>query len=71
MDQEDYTLKAVMNCLDVQARGWISADDLYKFMKNYDVDVSLSNVCGLLGISDNDRNGKISMAELQWLVEGL
>ena len=60
-----------MNCLDVDARGWISVDDLYKFMKNYDVDVSLSNVCGLLGISDNDRNGKISMAELQWLVEGL
>lgn len=50
-----------MNCLDVAARGWISADDLYKFMKNYDIDVTSSNVCGLLGISDNDRNGKVSM----------
>lgn len=61
MDQDDYTIKAVMNCLDVQNRGWITVDDLYKFMKNYDIDVNVGAVYGLLGIYDTNMNGKISM----------
>lgn len=40
-------------------------------MKNYDIDVSKENVCTLLNVYDNDMNGKISMEELEWLVEGL
>lgn len=62
MDQDDYTIKAVMNCLDAEGRGWVTADDFYKFMKNYDIDVSIGSVCGLLGIYDNDMNGKISLS---------
>lgn len=61
MDQDDYTIKAVMNCLDVQNRGWITVDDLYKFMKNYDIDINVGAVYGLLGIYDTNMNGKISM----------
>lgn len=41
MDQHDYSIKAVMNCLDVEGRGWISTNDLYKFMRNFDIDVSI------------------------------
>lgn len=43
-------------------------DDLYKFIKNYDIDVSKANVCALLNVYDNDMNGKISIEELDWLV---
>ena len=40
MKQEDYSIKAVMNSLDLTNRGWILPQDLYNFMKNYDIDVS-------------------------------
>lgn len=59
MDQEDYTIKAIMNCLDVEARGWITTGDVYKFLRNFDVDVNPSQVCEMLGIYDHDLNGKI------------
>lgn len=71
MDQKDYTLKAVMNCLDVEGRGWITTGDLYKFLRNFDVQVSGSSVCAMLGVYDNDMNGKIEIKELEWLIEGL
>ena len=29
-----------MNSLDGMNRGWVVTDDIYKFMKNYDIDVS-------------------------------
>lgn len=59
MDQEDYTIKAIMNCLDVEARGWITTGDVYKFLRNFDVDVNPSQACEMLGIYDHDLNGKI------------
>ena len=68
MYQQDYTLKAVMNCLDVESRGWITVADLYKFLKNFDIDVLPGNVCQMLGVYDKDINGKITMKELQILV---
>lgn len=68
MDQEDYTIKAVMNCLDVEARGWVTTGDIYKFLKNYDVEVTMGKVCGIVGVYDCDMNGKINMREMQILV---
>lgn len=68
MDQDDYTLKAAMNCLDVEGRGWITTADIYKFLGNFDIDVEQNKVCGMLGVFDNDLNGKISMNELEWLI---
>jgi Ca2+-binding EF-hand superfamily protein len=50
-----------MNCLDVEGRGWITTGDFYKFLKNFDVDVSPYSVCEMLGIYDKDLNGKISI----------
>ena len=62
MKQDDYSIKAVMNSLDNSNKGWINAEDLYKFLKNYDVDVSISQVKQLLGNYDTDINGKITSA---------
>lgn len=68
MDQEDYTLKAVMNCLDAEGRGWITTGDFYKFLRNFDIDVNPNKVCCMLGVFDDDLNGKISISELHWLI---
>lgn len=53
-----------MNCLDVEGRGWITTADIYKFLGNFDIDVEQNKVCGMLGVFDNDLNGKISINEL-------
>ena len=71
MKQEDYSIKAVMNSLDAKNRGYIVTDDLYKFMKNYDIDVSERQIKELVGNYDCDMNGKITMNELLWTIEGL
>lgn len=68
--QEDYSIKAVMNSLDGNNHGWIVTEDLYKFMKNYDIDVTEKHMKELLGHYDCDMNGKISMEELTWVIEG-
>lgn len=60
-----------MNSLDGLNRGWIVTDDLFKFMKNYDIDVSERQVKELVGNYDSDMNGKITMNELLWIIEGL
>lgn len=71
LDQADYSLQAVMNCLDVEKRGWVTLNDIYKFLRGFDVEVSLQNVAGLISICDNNYDGKVTFQELQWLVEGL
>lgn len=48
-----------MNCLDAEARGWITIRDLFKFMKNYDIDISEQQICGMLGVYDKNMDGKI------------
>ena len=61
MKQDDYSIKAVMNSLDLTNRGWILPLDLYNFMKNYDIDVSERKIKELLGNYDYDMNGKITL----------
>lgn len=71
MSQEDYTIQAVMTSLDNDRNDYICVSDLYKFMKNYDIDVKHFHMKELLGSYDNDMNGKISLSELCNLIEGL
>lgn len=71
MHQSDYSIKAVMNSLDGNNRGYIVTDDLFKFMKNYDIDISERQIKELVGNYDCDLNGKISLNELLWIIEGL
>ena len=69
MSQEDYTIQAVMTSLDNDRNDYICVSDLYKFMKNYDIDVKHFHMKELLGSYDNDMNGKISLSELCNLIE--
>ena len=71
MAQDDYSIKAVMNSLDNTSRGWVNVEDLFKFLKNYDVDVTPYHMKELLGNYDSDMNGKITFKELEWIIEGL
>jgi Ca2+-binding EF-hand superfamily protein len=71
MDQDDFSIKGVMNALDVENRGWITVSDLHKFVENYGVNLSEDYVCKLINVYDYDINGKISLEELEWLIEGL
>ena len=61
MAQDDYSIKAVMNSLDNASKGWANTEDLFKFLKNYDVDVTENHVKELLGNYDADINGKITL----------
>ena len=71
MAQDDYSIKAVMNSLDNVSRGWVNVEDLFKFLKNYDVDITTYHMKELLGNYDSDMNGKITFKELEWIIEGL
>lgn len=71
MSQDDYSIQAVMNSIDNDRNDYICVSDLYKFMKNYDIDVKHYHMKELLSNYDSDMNGKISLSELGNLIEGL
>lgn len=68
MSQDDYSIQAVMNSIDNDRNDYICVSDLYKFMKNYDIDVKHYHMKQLLCNYDSDMNGKISLLELGNLI---
>ncbi len=59
-----------MTSLDVDRHGFVSASDLYKFLRGEGVEVSNEETELLIEIYDSDLNGKLEMSELQWAIEG-
>jgi Ca2+-binding EF-hand superfamily protein len=60
----------VLSTIDGNGHEWICCEDLFKFMKNYQLEVNLRQVEKLVEVINSTLNGKITEEQLRWIVEG-
>jgi Ca2+-binding EF-hand superfamily protein len=61
----------VLAALDLHGHGWVCAEDLFIFMKNFGIDVTIRQVEKLVEVVNCNSDGKITSQQLRWTVEGL
>jgi hypothetical protein len=61
----------VLHSLDIHGHDFVSTDDILKFLRNYAIEASKEQLKDFLEIVDSKLEGKITLEQLKWIVEGL
>jgi hypothetical protein len=70
IQQQDYSIRGVMQALDGHAHGWVCGEDLQKYLKNYGVEAGLRQVEKLVEVVNYTLDGRVTEEQLKWTVEG-
>lgn len=68
---KDYSIQGVVLAIDNSRHDWVTGEDVFKFMKNYGVNVTLRQVEKLIEVLNFKMDGKLTEEQLKWTVEGL
>lgn len=68
--QQDYSIRGVMQALDGHGHGWVCGEDLQKYLKNYGVEAGLRQVEKLVEVVNYTLDGRVTEEQLKWTVEG-
>ena len=70
LSAKDYSMVGVVQAMDQHGHGWVSGDDLFVFLKNYGVEVTVRQVEKLVQVINCSLDGKVTEDQLRWTVEG-
>jgi Ca2+-binding EF-hand superfamily protein len=67
---EDYSSRGALVAIDGNDHRWVCSQDLFKFLKNYGMEVGLRQVEKLMEAINYNLDGRISEQQLAWVLEG-